>query len=182
MSKQIALAVLLALLPATTRAQLQRAPIPPAWFEVNGGAVFESGDQDADTGWLAGVRAGINFTSVWAVEAEVFRDEQSFASGIDLEHTGGAVNLVKYNRTPLWNPYFLIGVGALRYELPDDSDADYMAHVAVGGQWDLTEGGVQLRAELRYRYSPVDSALAPGILEDTAPVFRLGIMIPLGGR
>ena len=103
----------------------------------------------------------------------------SFDAGFDLEHTGFAVNLVRYNRVPLWNPYVLLGIGGLRFELPGDSDTEYMAHVGVGGQWDLTEGGVLLRAELRYRYSPLKS-VRDGVLEDASPVFTVGLVMPLG--
>ncbi len=161
-------------------AQLQRAPVPPGFVQLDFGGVFESGDQAADTGLLLGLRGGINITTSTSVEAEIFRDEMTFDAGFDLEHSGFAVNLVRYNRTPLWNPYVLLGVGALRFELPGDSDTEYMAHVGVGGQWDLTPRGVLLRAEIRYRYSPLRSSFQ-GALEDAVPVFTIGLVVPLGG-
>lgn len=160
-------------------AQLARAPVPPAYVQLDLGGVFESGDQEADTGWLVGLRGGLNITTQTTIEAEIFRDEMAFDAGFDLKHTGAAVNWVRYNRTPLWNPYVLLGIGALRFELPGDSDTEYMAHVGVGGQWDLTESGMLLRAELRYRYSPSQSGLA-GIVQDISPVFTVGLVIPLG--
>ncbi len=164
---------------SNANAQLSRAPVPPAYVQLDVGGVFESGDQEADTGWLLGLRGGLNLTTQTTIEAEVFRDEMDFDAGFDLKHTGLAVNWVRYNRTPLWNPYVLLGIGALRFELPGESNTEYMAHLGVGGQWDLTESGVLLRAELRYRYSPANARMA-GIVEDTAPVFTVGLVVPLG--
>ncbi|MEM1091585.1 MAG: outer membrane beta-barrel protein [Pseudomonadota bacterium] len=175
----VALTVSLALMPSLAQAQYARAPVPPAYLQVDLGGVLESGDQEAETGFLVGLRGGFNFTTTTSIEAELFRDEMSFDAGFDLEHTGFAVNLVRYNRVPLWNPYVLLGIGGLRFELPGDSDTEYMAHVGVGGQWDLTESGVLLRAELRYRYSPLRSSLE-GVLEDASPVFTVGLVMPLG--
>ncbi|MEM7708895.1 MAG: outer membrane beta-barrel protein [Pseudomonadota bacterium] len=175
----VALTVSLTLVPSLTKAQYARAPVPPAYLQVDLGGVLESGDQEAETGFLVGLRGGFNFTTTTSIEAELFRDEMTFDAGFDLEHTGFAVNLVRYNRVPLWNPYVLLGIGGLRFELPGDSDTEYMAHVGVGGQWDLTESGVLLRAELRYRYSPLRSSLE-GVLEDASPVFTVGLVMPLG--
>ena len=80
---------------------------------------------------------------------------------------------------PLWNPYFLVGLGALRFEAPGDSGTEILVHAAVGGMWDLNNNGLMLRAEARYRYSPADSPI-PGLLEEGEAVLTIGLTIPFG--
>ena len=109
------------------------------------------------------------------------RDQMAFDAGFDLEQTSFALNLVQYNRVPLWNPYFLLGLGARRFEAPADSDTRPLLQVGVGGQWDLSRSGVRLRVEGRYRYAPLDSE-SPGVVERGEPLLLIGLVVPLGAK
>ena len=157
----------------------QESRLSPGYVGIKGGAVFVGGDREADNGQLYGLELGANLTTKWSLEAELFADSVSFDAGFDLDHTGFAVNLIQFNRVPLWNPYFLIGLGALRFEAPQDSGTEILVQAAVGGMWDLNNNGLMLRAEARYRYSPADSPV-PGLLEEGEAVFTIGLTIPFG--
>lgn len=161
--------------------QESRAPLSEWFAEIGVGAVFESSDQAADTGRLAQLRLGANLSRKWSFEAELVKDRMDFDAGFELDQTSVAFNLVQYNRVPLWNPYFLVGLGARRFELPDDSDTRPLVQVGVGGQWDLSANGTRLRIEARYRYAPLDSDTLPAI-ERGEPLLLLGLVIPLGPR
>jgi hypothetical protein len=86
------------------------------------------------------------------------------------------VNLVQVNRVPLWNPYFLVGMGAQRVDAGPDNDTNLVAAVAVGGMWNLNNTGLMLRLEGRYRYSLADS----NFIEPGEPLVTLGLVFPLG--
>ncbi len=174
--KAILLATLL-LVAFSVTAQDRR--LSPWYLGIKGGTVLAGGDRAADDGRLVGLELGANLNETWALEAELFADTIEFDAGFDLDHSGFAVNLIQVNRVPLWNPYFLLGLGALRFEAPEETDTDIMGQIAVGGMWNLNNNGVMLRIEARYRYSTADST-TPGLLEDGEPVITIGLTIPFG--
>ncbi len=164
----------LALLAAAPAVAQER--LAPWYLGVKGGLVLTGGERAADDGRLYGFELGANLTQRWSVEAEWFADTIEFDAGFDLDRQGLAFNLIQVNRVPLWNPYFLVGLGALRYEAPGESDTGLLAQIGVGGMWSLGSRAM-LRAEARYRYSRSDSA-TPGLLDETEPVLSVGLLIP----
>lgn len=128
--------------------------------------------------WSIGVRAGIVVTDqafrrdgdsvlvsvgrtvgpVYAIELEGFRERLDFGIDYGLRNEGFAVNVLTVNREPLWDPYFLVGLGTMRFEappgLPERRGTVPIAHAAIGGQWELVlPERVLLRAEIRMRVS-----------------------------
>jgi hypothetical protein len=128
--------------------------------------------------WYLGVRAGIVVTDqafrrdgdstlftigrtlgpVYAVELEGFRERLDFGIDYGLRNEGLAFNVLTINREPLWDPYFLVGVGALRFDAPpgvaERSGTIAIAHAAIGGQWELMlPERLLVRAEIRMRVS-----------------------------
>jgi hypothetical protein len=128
--------------------------------------------------WSVGARAGVVVTDqafrrdgdsvivsigrtlgpVYAVELEGFRERLDFGIDYGLRNEGLAFNVLTINRAPLWDPYFLVGIGALRFEAPPGQPTRRgtvpIAHAAIGGQWELVlPERVLLRAEIRMRVS-----------------------------
>lgn len=171
-----ALLGVIALLAGAPAAAQER--LKPWYLGVKGGAVLTDADRAAADGRLYGFELGANLTHRWSVEAEWFADTIELDSGPDLDHQGFAFNLIQVNRVPLWNPYFLVGLGALRYDAAGESDSGLLAQVGVGGMWYLGDRAL-LRAEARYRYSPSDSP-TPGLIDETEPVLTVGLTIPVG--
>jgi hypothetical protein len=85
-----------------------------------------------------------------AIELEVTADQLDFGIDYGLKHRSFAVNYLSINREPLWDPYFLVGAGAIQFDSPEaiDKGTDAMLQAAVGGTWQLLESGKLLfRAE-----------------------------------
>ena len=157
-----------------------------------------------DDRWSAGLRGGIAVTdqrynndgNVWqahigrtfgeryALELELTADEYDYGIDFGLKHYAIGINHLTINREPLWDPYFLIGVGAIRYEAPDGSPlsggTDAMFNLGIGGQWELVlPGRAFLRADLRIRYDLNDTR-QPGQNGFGDALFTIGLVIPLG--
>jgi hypothetical protein len=152
--------------------------------------------------WLVGARAGIVVTDqafrrdgdTWlfafgrtlgpqyAVEVEAFRERLDFGIGYGLRHRGVALNVLTINREPLWDPYFLVGLGTMRFEAPPGQPVRRgsvaIAHAAIGGQWELLlPERLLLRAELRMRVSN-DRTGQPGQEGYGDGTFTVGLTIP----
>ncbi len=154
------------------------------WFAgLRGGIAVTDQDYDNDgTVWQGHV--GRTFGERYAVELELTADEYDFGIDYGLEHRAIGINHLTINRAPLWDPYFLIGVGAIRYEAPEgqplDSGTDAMFNLGIGGQWELVlPERVLLRADLRLRYDLNDTD-QPGQNGFGDGIFTLGLVVPLG--
>ena len=177
-----ALLWLAAALPGLARSQ---APVPPGQWYVgaNGGVVATDRHWNNDgTAWS--VQVGRSFSERDSVELEVHGDELDFGIDYGLEHTGASLNYRVSNRLPLWDPYFLAGVGALRFEapagVPVESGTDVAFHLGVGGEWELLPPRrLLLRGELRFRYDLNDTdQLGQDGFGDA--ILSVGLMLPFG--
>ena len=84
----------------------------------------------------------------------VVSHELDFGIDYGLKHRSIGINHLTINREPLWDPYFLIGVGLLEFDGPEglaeESGRDFMVNLGVGGEWELVvPRRVLLRADLR---------------------------------
>jgi hypothetical protein len=119
-----------------------------------------------------------------AIELEVTADQLDFGIDYGLKHRSFALNYLSINREPLWDPYFLVGAGAIQFDSPEaiDKGTDAMVQAAVGGTWQLLESGKLLfRADLRVRYDLNDSR-QPGQDGFGDAIVTFGLSIPLGDR
>ncbi len=180
MNRLVSFSILSAVAIGLSSAQAQQqAPNAPWYLGVKAGMIFTDGSLDADRGDLVGLEVGRQFGNNWTVELEAWKDTTQFDDGADKDQQGFQINFVQFNRVPLWDPYFLIGVGAAEYDFRQRSETDLTVSVAIGGVWDLSEqGGVQLKADARYRYS-LYSDDSPAGIEKGEPIFSVGLMIPL---
>ena len=152
------------------------------WY-VNGKAGIVVTDQEWNNdGTLYGLTVGRTWGSQYAFELEVTTDELDFGIDYGLKHRSIGINHLTINREPLWDPYFLIGVGLLEFDGPEglaeESGRDFMVNLGVGGEWELVvPRRVLLRADLRLRYGLNDNN-QPGQNEFGDGLFTVGPAAP----
>jgi hypothetical protein len=178
-----ALCALFALLPGLAVAQVVDDWTPGRWYAgVRGGVVATDQGYDVDgRAWSATV--GREFGPRYAIEFEASTDRLDFGIDYGLEHRAIGVNHLTINREPLWDPYFLIGVGLIDFDAPAGnpvrSGRDFMFNLGVGGQWELVvPERVLLRADLRLRYDHNDTR-QPGQNGFGDGILSIGLTIPL---
>jgi hypothetical protein len=185
--------VVLVCAPTSARGDDAEAPLPwperggafvDQWYVgMHGGIVVTDQNYDND-GTLYGLRVGRTYGPRYAFELELDADELDFGIDFGLKHQSIGINHLTINREPLWDPYFLVGLGYIRYDAPagsvEDSGGDFMFNLGVGGQWELVvPEKVFLRADLRLRYDLNDTD-QPGQNGFGDGVFTLGLVVPFG--
>jgi hypothetical protein len=184
-ARAAALAVFLWLVMAPAAALAQGgAGFADAWsVGARGGVVATDQEFNADgNAWALTI--GRSFGPQYAVELELSGDELDFGIDYGLKHRAIGVNHLTINREPLWDPYFLIGVGLIEFDAPPGNaireGRDFMFNLGIGGQWELVAPErVLLRADLRLRYDRNDTG-QPGQNGFGDGIFSLGLTVPLG--
>ncbi len=134
-------------------------------------------------GELASLQFGRRLGEAYEVELELAADRLDFGIDYGLKHRSAQINLLMVNREPLWDPYFLIGVGAIEYDSPvgERRGTDPLVALGIGGTWELViPQRVLLRADLRIRYDLNDTG-QPGEDSRGDGIFSIGLVIPFGG-
>ncbi len=154
------------------------------WFVGARGGIMVTDQNFNNDGSIYALNVGRTFGPKYAVEMELTADDLDFGIDYGLRHRGIGFNHLTINREPLWDPYFLIGVGYLRFDgpeaLPRDTGGDFMFNLGVGGQWELVvPERVLLRADFRLRYDLNDTR-QPGQNGFGDGVFTLGLTVPFG--
>ena len=181
MMPRLALSLLLA---AAGIAQAQSQARGDGWSAgLRGGIVVTDQEYNNDgQAWIATI--GRSFGPQYAVEVELAADRLDFGIDYGLEHRSIAVNHLTINREPLWDPYFLIGVGLIEFDAPPGNAVrdgrDFMFNLGIGGQWELVAPErVLLRADLRLRYDRNDTR-QPGQNGFGDGIISVGLTMPLG--
>lgn len=178
-----ALLLLVVAAPSSVLAQ-GGARFADAWsVGARGGVVATDQRFNAD-GQAWALTVGRSFGPQYAVELEFSGDDLDFGIDYGLEHRAIGVNHLTINREPLWDPYFLIGVGLVEFDAPPGNavreGCDFMFNLGIGGQWELVAPErVLLRADLRLRYDRNDTG-QPGQNGFGDGIFSLGLTVPLG--
>lgn len=154
------------------------------WFAGvrSGVIVTDQGLNNDGTVWQA--HLGRSFGETYALELELTADELDFGIDYGLKHRSVGINHLTYNRVPLWDPYFLIGIGLIEYDAPagvaQRIDTNAVVNIGIGGQWELiVPERVLLRADLRARYE-IDDNEQPGQNGWGDAVFTIGFVVPFG--
>jgi hypothetical protein len=150
---------------------------------ARGGVVVTDQAFDAD-GAAWAVTIGRTFGPQYAIEVELSGDDLDFGIDYGLRHRAIGVNHLTINREPLWDPYFLIGIGLIEFDAPPGNAVregrDFMFNLGIGGQWELVAPErVLLRADLRLRYDRNDTG-QPGQNGFGDGIFSLGLTVPFG--
>lgn len=141
---------------------------------------FADSDRQADDDWGLGLALGKPVSRHWNLELALSGASLNMDSGggeYDLIGLGvDAVYLV--NRDADFTPYGVVGVGALRTDIPGSDDVGVAASAGVGVLKRLTEN-VALRADARYRW---DDNAADAFNEDNFGdwIVGVGLTIALG--
>ncbi len=184
-ARRFAIAMLASLAAAPSGALAQAgARFADAWsVGARGGVVATDQRCNAD-GQSWAFTVGRSFGPQYAVELELSGDQLDFGIDYGLKHRAIGVNHLTINREPLWDPYFLIGVGLVEFDAPPGNAVrkgrDFMFNLGIGGQWELVAPErVLLRADLRLRYDRNDTG-QPGQNGFGDGIFSLGLTVPLG--
>lgn len=181
MYKYIYCCFILTLFSKTIQSQ-DTLDIDKRWYwNVNAGLVVPDDDLRLNEAQILDLRIGKHFNKNWGFEMEFMRDEYDFDIDFDLKHYASTLNFFYTNHSPLWKPYFLIGLGAIRSDsrFPQTQSTDVIVNLAVGGSWYLTGDGVRLRAEARSRLDNNNSDL-PGQEGFGDGQFTIGLIVPIG--
>lgn len=163
----------------------QQAEAAPAgnWYAgLRQGIVLSNRELRRD-GDLTSLQFGRRLGEAYEVELELAQDQLDFGIDYGLKHRSAQVNLLLVNREPLWDPYFLIGIGAIEFDSPvgEREGTDPLLAVGIGGTWELlVPHRLFLRADLRLRYDLNDTE-QPGEDSTGDGILSIGLVVPFGG-
>ena len=135
---------------------------------------------DNDLGFRLGISKAISES--WDIEANLVADNLDLKTGSGkYKQKGlGLDALYFFNRDASFSPYAVIGVGALATKTIGQS-VNAMVNAGLGFETDLTDNGLALRADARYRADFDDYSVA-NQKRFGDWVFSLGLAIPLGDK
>ncbi len=171
-----ALACVLVTLPASAQS------VAGAWYASARSGLTMTDQTVRNDGRHDVIAIGRAFAREYALELEVTREKLDFDIHDGRINKSVAVNLVTVNREPLWDPYFLVGIGRQRFEAREGplprTGADLMLNLGIGGQWELiVPERVYLRADLRLRYVLENDNRSGG---NGDGLFTIGLSVPFG--
>ncbi len=175
---------LAALTCSTASAQTTAQAVPDPWQIGARGGIVTTDENYNNDGTLWALTIGRSFGPQHMVEVEFSADTLDFGIDYGLEHRAIAINHLTINREPLWDPYFLVGIGVIEFDAPPGVDTrsgtDAMFNLGIGGQWELLPPQrMILRADLRLRYDRNDTR-QPGQNGFGDGILSVGLTIPLG--
>lgn len=176
----LAAAALLLVAAPHARANFTEEP----WFaglRLGGIATDQSYSKDGN---VYAISVGRNFTPEYGFELEAAHDKLDFAIGYGLKHQTYGVNFLYTNPVPLWHPYFLMGVGVIKFDgprgLPIRTGTDFMFNLGLGGRWELVvPDKLFLRADLRFRFDG-NRTRQPGQDDFGDGILTFGLEMPFG--
>ena len=91
--------------------------------------------------------------------------------------------LVFFNRSPVFSPYAVLGVGALQSDLTGvKKDTAPVVEAGLGFMHDIDDDGAKLRVEARHRWDFADINIPGGNSTYNDWILMAGVTIPIGPR
>ncbi len=149
------------------------------YWNINAGAIVPDDSLQLNDAHIYDLRVGKSINHKWSYEIQAFTDEYDFDIDYGLKHHGMAVNFLNINHDPLWKPYFLMGVGLINHETPDESGTNLFFNVGIGASWYFYGDNIRLRAEAVSRLDLNNTDL-PGQDGFGDGIFSVGLTIPIG--
>jgi len=173
---KIILALILLIFSINSHAQ----PIDQRWYwNVNMGVIVPDDSLQLNDAHIYDFRVGRSINHKWSYEIQAFTDEYDFDIDYGLKHKGVGINFLDINHDPLWKPYFLMGVGFINHQTPDESGTNLYFNLGIGGSWYFFGDNIRLRAEAVSRFDLNNTDL-PGQDGFGDGIFNLGLTIPIG--
>ncbi len=140
----------------------------------------EDRNADNDLSFRLGIGKAISDT--WDIEANLVIDSLDFKNGLSkYKQKGlGLDALYFFSRDTNFAPYAVIGTGILNTKTVGES-TNVMLNAGLGFKKDLTDNGLALRADARYR-TDFDDYSVSSQKRFGDWVFSLGLAIPLGDK
>ncbi len=135
---------------------------------------------DNDFGLLLGL--GKQVSDMWNLEVSLAADNLDFEStGNKYKQRGLQLDgLYMFDRSMSFSPYGVIGAGLLRTDIAGDSDNNAMVNAGVGVMHSLTDSGIKLRGDVRYRLDDDDRMASVNRFGDW--MVNVGLMVPIGSK
>lgn len=143
---------------------------------------FSDNDRRADDGLGGGLALGKPLTQNWNLELALSGSSLDFDAGAgEYDLMGLGIDaLYLFNRDASFTPYGVLGLGALRTDIPGGDDTGLMANIGLGIMKRLTDN-IALRADARYRWDDnAANAFNEGSFGDV--VVGVGVSIALGQK
>ena len=136
-------------------------------------------DADNAAGFMLGV--GKQLGENWNLELSAVIDSLEFASASGEYKQRGVMldGLYFFDRNTVLQTYAIVGAGVMKTEAGASDSSNPMLNAGIGMMQQLTDSGVSLRAELRYRVDMDDSSV---LTEDEFGdvLLNVGLNIPFG--
>lgn len=158
----------------------QSQQLDDRWYwNVNAGAIVPDDSLQLNDAHIYDFRVGKSINHNWSYEIQAFTDEYDFDIDHGLKHHGVGINFLDINNEPLWKPYFLMGVGLIYHQTPEESGTNLFFNVGVGASWYFFGDNIRLRAEAVSRLDLNNTDL-PGQDGFGDGIFSVGLTIPIG--
>jgi len=154
------------------------------WYIAPGvNYVIADGDRNADDDLGLKLGLGKQLNEKWDIEASLVMDKLDFSNGSgDYDQKGLMVDgLYFLNRNANFKPYLIMGAGLLQTDIGSSSNTNLALNVGVGMERRVTDSGVALRGDIRYRLDNDDNSVA-GKSRFGDWIVGLSVKVPFGAK
>jgi OOP family OmpA-OmpF porin len=188
-NKQLLLAAGLAALSTGVLAE----ELDKRWY-LSGGLSYSILDNDRDKlgpgvevenapGGYVGIGKAINEWLNLELNLKGQHADLDGASGSWKQYGASLDGLVFFNRSPVFSPYAVLGVGALQSDLSGvKKDTAPVVEAGLGFMHDIDDDGAKLRLEARHRWDFADINIPGGNTTYNDWILMAGVTIPIGPR
>jgi len=136
---------------------------------------------DDDLGFRLGIGKQLN--KKWDIEASLVMDKLDFSNGGNNYDQKGLIvdGLYFLNRNANFKPYLIMGAGLLQTEVGSTSNTNLALNVGFGMEKRVTNSGIALRGDIRYRLDNDDNSVA-GESRFGDWIVGLSVKVPFGGK
>lgn len=135
---------------------------------------------DNDFGVMLGL--GKQLSEKWNLELSLAADNLDLEAGGDSYKQRGVQldGLYFFDRSMSFSPYAVVGAGLLRTKIANDGDHNAMVNAGAGVMHSLTDSGINLRGDVRYRLDDDDRMAGVNRFGDW--MVNIGLVVPFGGK
>ncbi len=141
-------------------------------------------DSDRNSGNDVNMMLGLGkqFSPAWNLEFNIAADNLDLDAGGDTYKQRGAQldGLYFFDRSMHLSPYGVIGAGLLRTKIAGDSQNNAMVNAGAGVMHSLTDSGINLRGDVRYRLD--DDNRMQGVTRFGDWMVNVSLMVPFGSK